>query len=151
MSENEDRQETDPRMALSTGDPPIRRKKEDRLNRARFAEALAGRISSSRSATVLPWPRGSMQWIRGCWSMRWSGPGVRRGLPTGARRTSSRGSPEGDVFRDQQCRVRVPEVLEAGRLRQFRCCLMCASSRSSRTFVALLQYRHNTRSGSVEK
>ena len=42
MSKNEDRQETDPRMASSTDDPPIRRKKEDRLNRARFAEALAG-------------------------------------------------------------------------------------------------------------
>jgi hypothetical protein len=41
MSENKDLQETNPRMASSTGDPPIRRKKEDRLNRARFAEALA--------------------------------------------------------------------------------------------------------------
>jgi ATPase subunit of ABC transporter with duplicated ATPase domains len=47
MSENENRQETDPRMASSTGDPPIRRKKEDRLNRARFAEALAEQIASA--------------------------------------------------------------------------------------------------------
>jgi predicted KAP-like P-loop ATPase len=47
MSENEDRQETNPRIASSTGDPPIRRKKEDRLNRARFAEALAGQIASA--------------------------------------------------------------------------------------------------------
>jgi predicted KAP-like P-loop ATPase len=45
MSENKDLQETNPRMASSTGDPPIRRKKEDRLNRARFAEALAEQIA----------------------------------------------------------------------------------------------------------
>ncbi len=47
MSENEDRQVANPRMASSTGDPPIRRKKEDRLNRARFAEALAEQIASA--------------------------------------------------------------------------------------------------------
>lgn len=41
MSENKDRRETNPRMASSTGDPPIRKKKEDCLSRARFAEALA--------------------------------------------------------------------------------------------------------------
>jgi hypothetical protein len=45
MSVNKDLQETDQRMASSTGDPPIRRKKEDRLNRARFAEALAEQIA----------------------------------------------------------------------------------------------------------
>ncbi len=33
-------------MASSTGDPPISKKKEDRLNRARFAEALAEQIAA---------------------------------------------------------------------------------------------------------
>ena len=47
MSENKDLQETTPGMVLSTGDPPIRRKKEDRLNRARFAEVLAEQIASA--------------------------------------------------------------------------------------------------------
>lgn len=41
MSENEDPGETNPRRVSSEGDPPIRKKKEDHPNRARFAEALA--------------------------------------------------------------------------------------------------------------
>ncbi len=52
-----------------------------------------------------------------------------------------------DVSREQQFILCVPEVIEADRLRQFRCFLICVSSWSSRTFVALLQYGHNTRSG----
>jgi len=34
-------------MVSSTGDPPIRKKKEDRLNRARFAEALAEQVAEA--------------------------------------------------------------------------------------------------------
>jgi predicted KAP-like P-loop ATPase len=46
MSEKEGREKLNPKMLSSTGDPPIRKKKEDRLNRAGFAEALAEQIAS---------------------------------------------------------------------------------------------------------
>jgi predicted KAP-like P-loop ATPase len=45
MSEKENSREAKLKMVSSTGDPPIRKKKEDRLNRARFAEALAEQVA----------------------------------------------------------------------------------------------------------
>lgn len=45
MSEKENSRELDLKTVSSTGDPPIRKKKEDRLNRSRFAEALAEQVA----------------------------------------------------------------------------------------------------------
>lgn len=47
MNEKENSRETDRKMVSSKGDPPIRKKKEDRLNRARFAEALAEQVAGT--------------------------------------------------------------------------------------------------------
>ncbi|CAN5846007.1 hypothetical protein BH23ACT11_BH23ACT11_14560 [soil metagenome] len=50
MSEKENGREPDLKMVASTGDPPIRKKKEDRLNRVRFAEALAEQVARAPEA-----------------------------------------------------------------------------------------------------
>ncbi len=47
MSEKENGREANIKMVSSTGDPPIRNKKEDRLNRTRFAEALAEQVAGA--------------------------------------------------------------------------------------------------------
>ena len=47
MSENENGREANLQMVSSTGDPPIRKKEEDRLNRKRFAEALAEQVAGA--------------------------------------------------------------------------------------------------------
>lgn len=47
MSEKENGREANFKMVSSTGDPPIRKKKEDRLNRTHFAEALAEQVAGA--------------------------------------------------------------------------------------------------------
>lgn len=47
MSGKENGREANLKKVSSTGDPPIRKKKEDRLNRVRFVEALAEQVAGT--------------------------------------------------------------------------------------------------------